>query len=386
MSLIHPPIAQRAVLIVSLLIAMGVGSHVSSNDATTDEKKASLLQKIGQLSSSVKQRLGRTFGRDDQHEAPAAGQPYSAVLPQCGCHDVRGCRHQLGNPSQPNAMARPPSMAHSAAMARPAAMARRDALAHPATFSRRSLPNNIPPQTAHHPTAEQSPHVASTTVATQRELGREPFQHPEDQRMEHPTENRRQADVADFRQLLRGDAERTQRAVYQNDLVPSGSNASSDSIQHYLGHWDRQSNGDALPNAPQSAPATIGVPPARRPDQLGYEGIQLSAPRVTATEHALWYKQQNEMLTAKQQGLAAENQRLRESLQTTRDLLARSEQAMSRAKVQLELAEIKNAELQESIAARDREHQRFVRETDRMLNTIRDELDEVLVGEINANQ
>lgn len=91
---------------------------------------------------------------------------------------------------------------------------------------------------------------------------------------------------------------------------------------------------------------------------------------------------ENELLRASRDTLTNDNQRLRETLQTTQDLLARSNQAIEAASEQLNASDATNQRLTQKIADMESQHKRYLMDTERMLNSLRDELDEVLVSEI----
>lgn len=111
-------------------------------------------------------------------------------------------------------------------------------------------------------------------------------------------------------------------------------------------------------------------------------GSRLGQGQVTATEKALNLMRENELLRASRDTLTNDNQRLRETLQTTQDLLARSNQAIEAASEQLNASDATNQRLTQKIADMESQHKRYLMDTERMLNSLRDELDEVLVSEI----
>ena len=117
-----------------------------------------------------------------------------------------------------------------------------------------------------------------------------------------------------------------------------------------------------------------------------YIGSRLPAANVTATEHALKLRQENESLKSSQRSMSADNKQLRDQLRSTQDLLRRTEVAMQRAQDELTTAEKRNAELKETVARLKLDQSRFAEQTNRMLDSIREELDNALVSEINANR
>ena len=93
---------------------------------------------------------------------------------------------------------------------------------------------------------------------------------------------------------------------------------------------------------------------------------------------------ENEFLRTSRNQLATDYQRLRETLKTTQELLARSDEAMREAQSELQNAATVNQRLTKKVADLEAQHQRYLIETDRMLASLREELDEVLVSEINS--
>ncbi|QDT10266.1 hypothetical protein K239x_22220 [Planctomycetes bacterium K23_9] len=112
-------------------------------------------------------------------------------------------------------------------------------------------------------------------------------------------------------------------------------------------------------------------------------GSRLGYAQITATEKALALMHENEQLRNAKKNIAGDNERLRESLKSTQDLLARTNDAVRAAQIQLQNAENANRRLREQVAQAESKHKRYLMETDRMLTSLRDELDEVLVSEIN---
>jgi hypothetical protein len=115
-------------------------------------------------------------------------------------------------------------------------------------------------------------------------------------------------------------------------------------------------------------------------------GTHLGAAQITATEHALRLKEENEQLKSARESLVSENQRLKQQVATSRDLLNRMSTAITGAEQALQEAEIANQELTRQVAAAQRKQQQDRLNADRTLQSIRDELDDVLMREITSTQ
>jgi hypothetical protein len=125
--------------------------------------------------------------------------------------------------------------------------------------------------------------------------------------------------------------------------------------------------------------------PAEQADELrepSIAGAHLGALPMTANEHALRLQRENELLRITRESVFGDNQRLRDQLKATEDLLARIKVAMIDAKDELENAAKANRELKQQIVDIEREHKRSKSETDRLLGSIRGELDDVLMREM----
>lgn len=114
-------------------------------------------------------------------------------------------------------------------------------------------------------------------------------------------------------------------------------------------------------------------------------GSVLGDNQITATQHALRLIEENGDLKAKLAMLDAENKRLKEKLDQTETLLGRSTKAVEGAYEEIEATRQINRELQTKLNEAEQKYNRYLMETDRMLQSIREELDDVLVREISAN-
>lgn len=114
-------------------------------------------------------------------------------------------------------------------------------------------------------------------------------------------------------------------------------------------------------------------------------GSVLGEPQITATQHALRLIEENGDLKAKLAMIDAENQRLKEKLAQSESLLSRSTEAVESAYEEIEAGRLLNRELEKKLADVEQQHNRHLLETDRMLQSIREELDSVLVREISAS-
>ena len=142
-----------------------------------------------------------------------------------------------------------------------------------------------------------------------------------------------------------------------------------------------------------SAPAADFVAVAdismeRRSENLApsISGTHLGTAQITATEHALRLKQENEQLRSSQESLLADNQRLKDQLEDKEDLFDQIGIAMSKAQLELEKAAQENQRLKYEISKLQRQQQRGQQATERMLESIRGELDDVLMREMTAEQ
>ena len=115
-------------------------------------------------------------------------------------------------------------------------------------------------------------------------------------------------------------------------------------------------------------------------------GTHLGAAQITATEHALRLKDENEQLKSSRASLLSDNQLLKDQVAASRDLLNRMSTAISQAEQTLENAERANQELVRQVADVQRQQQRDQLNADRALQSIRDELDDVLMREITSTQ
>jgi hypothetical protein len=113
-------------------------------------------------------------------------------------------------------------------------------------------------------------------------------------------------------------------------------------------------------------------------------GSVLGDSQITATQHALRLIEENGDLKAKLAMIDAENKRMREKLAQTETLLGRSTQAVEAAYKEIETMRTINRELQTKLSESEQKYNRYLMESDRMLQSIREELDNVLVREITA--
>jgi hypothetical protein len=140
---------------------------------------------------------------------------------------------------------------------------------------------------------------------------------------------------------------------------------------------------DAAPPASQApanrppAPRRAGVAPAAR-------GTVLGGNPVTATEHALRLLEENGDLKTRVAMMEAEHARLKEKLAQTQAMLQRSSVAIEQAKQEIDNLVSENRQLTGKLREAETRYNRHLMETDRMLQSIRDELDDVLVREISA--
>ena len=132
----------------------------------------------------------------------------------------------------------------------------------------------------------------------------------------------------------------------------------------------------------------IGVPSIGTPN-IGVPiigGEQLGDPQTTATQHALRLKQENEQLHVTADALTAENERLRSELKRYSDLLEQSETAIESATLSLTSALKANQQLKHEVGNLRLQQQRKQLDTDRLLQSIRGELDDVLMREMTQEE
>ncbi|MEM8736300.1 MAG: hypothetical protein AAGG44_18870 [Planctomycetota bacterium] len=122
----------------------------------------------------------------------------------------------------------------------------------------------------------------------------------------------------------------------------------------------------------------MGLPPSEY-------GIQLGGQHVTATEHALRLKAENEQLKLDRQSLVDRIERLLKELESTKRSLSKSGGQVESLNQQLEDERGMNRDLQRELTALKSEHQQSLLETDRMLSSIRAELDDLVMREVAAN-
>ena len=146
---------------------------------------------------------------------------------------------------------------------------------------------------------------------------------------------------------------------------------------------------DVSPLPIPTQPYPNQVPEVGRYDAYPNEPVErpsrLNGSQITATERAMQLTVENRELRRARDSALAENQRMRQSIQQNQVLLSRSNDAITMATTELQNAELANKTLREKIAVLEEEHKRYLIETDRMLSSLRDDLDEVLVNEINFN-
>lgn len=131
----------------------------------------------------------------------------------------------------------------------------------------------------------------------------------------------------------------------------------------------------------------IGNPAsATQASQPNIAGLRLGHPGLTATEYALQLKQQNDELRASTQALLARLKSLQGEKQEAESLLFEANVAMSEAQEELLRLQRENSKLSQQLNENKAQQVRDKRETDRMLQSIRDELDDVLMREIASRK
>lgn len=114
-------------------------------------------------------------------------------------------------------------------------------------------------------------------------------------------------------------------------------------------------------------------------------GQELPRPQLTATERALQLESENRMLKSERDALIVENQRLRNLLDENRELLSRIEKAIAAARQELQHANGDNDKLKRQIFELENMQRSQQMESERLLDSIRQRLDDVLMREISNN-
>ena len=115
-------------------------------------------------------------------------------------------------------------------------------------------------------------------------------------------------------------------------------------------------------------------------------GLRLGGEQITATEHALRLQDENARMKQAGKKLLSENRRQREEIDKKNELIQRMAKAMEAADEELRLAERTNADLRTQIVELQTKQRELELSTDRMLNSIRTELDDALMREITLTQ
>lgn len=147
---------------------------------------------------------------------------------------------------------------------------------------------------------------------------------------------------------------------------------------------DRRQSSPTGRSSPTGPLPPAGFSPAARSPAPSARGTVLGENPVTATEHALRLLEENDSLKRNVAMLEAENAQLQERLSQTQTLLSRSTVAIEQAKQEMEALVRENKQLSSKLQEAEAKHHRQLMETDRMLQSIRDELDDVLIREISA--
>jgi hypothetical protein len=135
------------------------------------------------------------------------------------------------------------------------------------------------------------------------------------------------------------------------------------------------------PPIARAARRSAGTPNSIAPSA---RGTVLGGNPVTATEHALRLLEENGDLKARLAMMEAEAARLKETLAETQTMLQRSTVAIEQAKQEIDALVTENRQLTGKLREAETRYNRHLMETDRMLQSIRDELDDALVREISA--
>lgn len=115
-------------------------------------------------------------------------------------------------------------------------------------------------------------------------------------------------------------------------------------------------------------------------------GMHFRNDQITATERALQLQSENVRLRRSQDALLAEKQQLRAKLKQSSDLLASVDIAIDNSRLELENAQSENQRLRTRIVELESQQKRYQFETERLLQAIRDELDDVVMREISLTR
>ena len=107
--------------------------------------------------------------------------------------------------------------------------------------------------------------------------------------------------------------------------------------------------------------------------------------QLTASQRVLRLQAENQQLVEMRNALRVENKRYNEMLKESRQTLVRIEASIEKALGQLAQANEKNVIQQQRIAELESENQKQVAESQRLLDSIRTKLDDVLIREITSN-
>ena len=119
----------------------------------------------------------------------------------------------------------------------------------------------------------------------------------------------------------------------------------------------------------------MGMPPSEY-------GVHLGGQHITATEHALRLKAENEQLKLDRQSLMDRIERLLKELDSTKRSLAKAGGQVESLNQQIDAARGSNRDLERQLTELRSEHEKSLLETDRMLSSIRAELDDLVMREV----
>ncbi|MFN3191388.1 MAG: hypothetical protein ACE361_12775 [Aureliella sp.] len=307
--------------------------------APAQEEKPSIFIKLDRFQKSVKQKMKNTFSKKSEPAPPARNT--FAGRPQIPMNTVDAMRNQGQLSPQRTAFPQQPTQlgdfaAQSRAYQSNAGAYQTNSGAYPPSNAPGGSPTLAPPQMSHANGSQivnwanyQQPPPAGTLSATEFSSQRpnaDPIPQPTPPRNQNPN-------------------------PYQN---PAAMNP-------------------ALTGSP-----AIGLPPSEY-------GVHLGTQHVTATEHALRLKAENEQLKLDRQSLVDRIERLLSELESTKRSLAKSGGQVESLNQRLEKSKGTNRDLEQQLTALRSEHEKSLLETDRMLTSIRAELDDLVMREVAAN-
>ncbi|MDM4016777.1 hypothetical protein [Roseiconus lacunae] len=362
---------QLVAFLLMLIILLGMVSDASAQDREyAPRSRSSALAKLDRFQQSVKDRIRATFGGNESEKQPRLDRqgPHESVAQTVSGVDADATWSEATVPIDQSANS-----------------------------------NLVPPPTYQQPRYQESPEAysryskpepggLSRAISHRRSNQDQPSEQVASARANESVGSSVENTVS-MEQLLRQSP--TQPVQYEQEYETPGSYGGDRAV---VGPY---ATGTGMPaaNTPmgiqppvRQPPAmdSFGVnpplgPPSMRSQQVpSARGAILGGDPMTATQHALRLIEENGDLKAKLATSLAEVDRLREKLASTEYLLNTSNEAVTEAQDEMDQLTQDNRQLQRQLSDSEAKYNRYLRETDRMLESIREELDEVLVRELSS--